>query len=93
MLRGGRLNPEEFFENLKGQVSNRIDNSINAHYGVSQKQFDLWIKLIICDMVMSDNKSEVLDKWFINNAKIDNEVKAKVAAYLIASECFKKIDI
>ena len=63
-------------------------NSIIAHYGVKDSDFEKWTKEITADMITNNNKNSVLDKWF---PKLDNNERVKVLAYVRATEVMKTV--
>jgi hypothetical protein len=64
-------------EALKGGLGGRSD-AVAAHYGVSDEKMSLWVRQMLSDFVLSELKSDVVDKWF---PALGAEDKAKVFAF------------
>ena len=68
------------------------ETNVNEHYGVSNKTFTLWIKQIICDMVMTNDKTKILDKWFNKDDELQ-ETRVKVLAFNAAEKYFMRMEM
>lgn len=68
------------------------EESISAHYGIKDSQFMMWIKEMLCDMIMLNKKAEILTKWFKKDDEL-NETRVKVLAFAEASEMLQNLKI
>lgn len=54
------------------------DDSVHAHYGVSEKQYDTWVREMFIDNVKFNLKTRVIDNAF---PELSNEQRCKIYAY------------
>ena len=66
--------------------------TISSHYGVKDETFNKWVKEMICDMVMTNDKVKILDKWFVGKDELQ-DVRVKVLAYSAACERFMMMEM
>jgi len=65
-----------------GIIEPKPKSSLTDHYGVKEEEIILITQKMMCDMIMSNTKAEVLDKWFPTLSAND---RCKVEAYKQAS--------
>lgn len=67
-------------EGLKEKLQEEENqNNIAHHYGETDEFFDKTTNEMLCDMIMNEKKSKVIDKWF---KKLDNTDRVKVLCYV-----------
>ena len=77
---------KDFMEFLKGHLEGE-SRTINAHYGVKEGKYEQWVKEILSDLVLSEDKSNVIDKHF---PKLSSEDRVKIMAFAEAINKLKK---
>jgi len=68
----GVIGPNEMMEMLGGKRT-----TIAEHYGVNEKDYDSWVRDMLCELIKNPDKSCVVDKCF---PKLCAEDRAKVFA-------------
>lgn len=88
----GRLPPEiaaKIIEAIE-EKTDLVDNSMHAHYGVSEEEFDTWVREMFIEMVKRPLKTDVLDKFFKD---LPGEVRCKIFAYYTAQHQYSHADL
>jgi len=80
--------PKEIFAEAMAKMQGNQQPTVPAHYGVTDSQYDKMMKEILCDMIMNNEKSTTLDKFF---SKLSAEDRVKVLAYSEAQHKLKKL--
>lgn len=73
---------------LMGLGCDREKNTINGHYGVSDKEYTEMVAEFIKDLLIISQLSDVIDKHF---PKCDAKTRAKIVAYNTAHGFLAKI--
>jgi len=59
------------------------------HYGMKEQEYDILVKQMMCDLIMHDDITVVLDKWF---SECTPEQKCKVSAFFAARIVIDKVE-